>query len=66
MKFPFFYKGRVIVPTYWGFSGGSVVKKPPASARDMGSISGLGRYPGEGNGNTLPYSCLGNPMDKGA
>ena len=35
-------------------------------ARDMGSIPGSGRSPGEGNGNTLQYSCLGNPMDKGA
>ena len=35
-------------------------------ARDMGSIPGSGRSPGEGNGNTLQYSCLGNPMDRGA
>ena len=34
--------------------------------RDMGSIPGLGRSPGEGNGNPLQYSCLGNPMDGGA
>ena len=33
------------------------------NARDLGSISGLGRSPGEGNGNPLQYSCLGNPMD---
>ena len=33
---------------------------------DAGSIPGLGRSPGEGNGNTLQYSCLENPMDKGA
>ena len=32
----------------------------------MGSISGLGRSPGEGNGNPVQYSCLGNPMDRGA
>ena len=32
----------------------------------MGSIPGLGRSPGEGNGNLLQYSCLGNPMDRGA
>ena len=32
----------------------------------MGSISGLGSSPGEGNGNPLQYSCLGNPMDRGA
>ena len=45
------------------------VKNPPASAgdiRDMGSIPGLGRFPGEGHGNTLQYSCLENPVDRGA
>jgi len=42
-----------------------VVKNLPASARDMGSISGLGRSPGEGNGNSLQYSCLENHMDRG-
>ena len=36
------------------------------SARDMGSIPGLGRSSGEGNGNPLQYSCLGNPIDRGA
>ena len=45
---------------------GSVVKNPPAHARDMGSVPGSGRPPGEGNGNPLQYSCLGNPMDGGA
>jgi len=35
-------------------------------AGDIGSIPGLGRFPGEGNGNPLQYSCLGNPMDRGA
>ena len=34
--------------------------------RDMGSIPGLGRFPGGGNGNPLQYSCLENPMDRGA
>ena len=42
------------------------MKNPPASAGDMGSIPELGRSPGEGNGNPLQYSCLGNPMDSGA
>ena len=37
-----------------------------ANAGDTGSIPGWGRCPGEGNGNPLQYSCLGNPMDKGA
>ena len=44
-----------------------MVKNPPANAGDTsdeGSISGLGRSPGGGNGNPLQYSCLGNPMDR--
>ena len=49
-----------------GFPGGLVVKNPPANAGDTGSIPGLGRSPGEGNGNPLQYSCLENPMDRGA
>ena len=52
-----------------GFPGGTVVKNPLANggdARDAGSISGLGRCPGEGNGNSLQYSCLENSMDGGA
>ena len=35
-------------------------------SRDMGLIPGAGRFPGEGNGSPLQYSCLGNPMDRGA
>ena len=49
-----------------GFPGGTVVKNLPPSAEDTGLISGLGRFPGEGNSNTLQYSCLENPMDSGA
>ena len=41
------------------------VKNPPASAEDVGSISGLGRSPGGGNGDPLEYSCLDNSMDRG-
>ena len=48
------------------FPGGSVVKNLPANAGDEGSNPGLGRSTGEGNGNPLQYSCLGNPMDRGA
>ena len=48
------------------FPAGSVVKNPLANARDLGSIPGLGRSSGEGNGNPLQYSCLGNPRDRGA
>ena len=43
-----------------------MVKNPPAGARDAGYIPGLGRSPGERNGNPLQYSCLENPMDRGA
>ena len=42
-----------------------MVKNPPANGGDMGSIAGLRRSPGEGNGNPLQYSCLENPMDRG-
>ena len=43
-----------------------MVKNPPANVGDMGSITGSGRSPREGNGNPLQYSCLGNLMDRGA
>ena len=46
-----------------------VAQYPPANAGDAGdggSVSGMGRSPGEGNGNPLQYSCLENPMDRGA
>ena len=49
----------------WGFPGGSDGKESACNARDLGSIRGLGRSPGEGNGNPLQYSCLENPMDRG-
>ena len=52
-----------------GFPGGTVVKNSPASAgiiRDVGLIPGSGRSPGGGSGNPLQYSCLDNPMDRGA
>ena len=49
-----------------GFPGGKVVKNPPTNTGDASSILGLGRSPGEGNGNALQYSCLGNPLDRGA
>ena len=42
-----------------------VVKNLPATTGDEGSTPGLGQSPGEGNGNSLQYSCLGNPMDAG-
>ena len=47
------------------FPGGSVVRNMPVKAGDAGSIPGLGRSPGEENGNPFQYSCLGSPMDRG-
>ena len=49
-----------------GFPGGSDGKASVCNAGDPGSIPGLGRSPGEGNGNPLQYSCLENPTDRGA
>ena len=48
------------------FPGGSEVKVSACNAGDLGSIPGLGRSPGEGNGNPFQYSCLGNPIHRGA
>ena len=48
------------------FPGGSDGKASAYNAGDLDSIPGLGRSPGEGNGNPLQYSFLGNPMDRGA
>ena len=49
-----------------GFPGGSDSKEFACNAEDLGSISGSGRSPGEGNGNPLQYSCLENPIDRRA
>ena len=46
--------------------GSEVKRLPPAMRETGGQIPGSGRSPGEGNGNPLQYSCLGNPMDRGA
>ena len=51
---------------FWGFPGGSEVKVSACNARNLGSIPGSGRSPGEGNGNALQYSCLENSMDREA
>jgi len=50
----------------FGFPGGSDSKASACNAGDLGLIPGLGRSPGEGNGNPLQYSFLENPMDGGA
>ena len=55
--------------SYWTSQVALVVKNLPANAgdiRDTGSIPGLGRSPGGGHGRPLQYSCLENPMDRGA
>ena len=52
--------------THQGFPGGSNGKESAYNARDPTSIPGLGRSPGEGNGNPLQYSCLENSTDRGA
>ena len=49
-----------------GFFGGSDGKESACIVKDVGSIPGSGRFPGEGNGNPLQYSCRKNPMDRGA
>ena len=59
-KFKLIFKDR-----HQGFPGGSEDKESACNARDLGSIPGLERSPGEGNGNPLQSSCLENPMDGG-
>ena len=56
----------LLLSLHLDFPGGSDSKVSVYSVRDLGSIPGLGRFPGEGNGNPLRYSCLENPMDGGA
>ena len=53
-------------PVFLGFPGGSDGKEFTYDAGDLGLIPGLGRSPGEGNGNPLQYSCLENPLDRGS
>ena len=52
--------------THMGFPGGSVGKESISNARNVGSITGLGRFSGGGLGNPLQHSCLENPTDRGA
>ena len=51
---------------YGGFPPSSVSKETACNVGDLGSMPGSGKSPGEGNGNPLQYSCLGNPMVRGA
>ena len=64
----FFYECSIIhlFVVLVGFPGGSEVKASASNAGDLGSIPRSGRSPREGNGNPLQYSCLENPMDRGA
>ena len=62
-------KGKTILDyllTSWGFPGGSDSKESSCSVGDLGSVPGLGRSTGEGNGNPLQYSRLENSMGRGA
>jgi len=59
----------LLIPTvgdYRGFPGGSDGEESACNAGHPGSIPGLGRSPGEGHGKPLQYSCLENPVDRGA
>ena len=60
------FNNRKILPDPKGFPGGSEVKASAWNVGDPGSIPGLARSPGEGNGNPLQYSYLENPMEGGA
>ena len=56
----------MLLTSIWIFPSGSDSKESACNVEDPGLIPGLGRCPGEGNGNPVQYSCLGNPMDRGA
>ena len=64
MFVPFFHS--FFLSNSWGFPGSSDGKESACNSIDLGLIPGSGRSPGEGNGNPLHYSCLENPMDRGA
>ena len=59
-------RDRLPTPVFLDFPGGSAGNESASNAGDLGLIPGLGRSPGEGNGNPFQSSCLGNPMDRGA
>ena len=56
----------IYIKKRFDFPGGSDSKESSCNAEDLDSIPGLGRCPGEGNGNSLQCSCMRNPMDRGA
>ena len=59
-------RDRLPTLVFLGLPGGSDSKESACNAGDLGLIPGSGRSPGDGNGNPLQYSCLGNPIDRGA
>ena len=59
-------RDRLPIPVFLGFPGGSDGRESTSNARDLGLIPRLGRSPGGGHDNSLQYSCLENPMDRGA
>ena len=58
--------GLCCLSILYGFLDGSASKESNCNSGDMGSIPGLGKHHGKGNGNTFQCSCLGNPIDRGA
>ena len=56
----------LVICIHQGFPGGSVAKESACNAGNLGSIPGLGKSPGEGNGNPLQYSCLEKLLGRGA
>ena len=64
-NFLFYLFFLIVLTDTLGFPGGSVVKNLPSNVGDTNSILGSGKSPAGGNGNTHPYSCLGNPMNRG-
>ena len=61
-----YFKKKIYLFMFWCFRGGSDSKESAFNAGDLGSIPGLGKCPGEGKGNPLLYSCLGNPKESRA
>ena len=61
-----FFLQQPLLQSLSGFLGGSAIENSPANTGDAGSIPGSGISLGEGNGNPVQYSCLGNPMSRGA
>ena len=60
------FECEFLLPSFGGFLGGSDGQESACNAGYTGLVPGLGRFPGEGNGNPLQYSCLENSMDRGA